>query len=838
MPFETLNDMDWTALMEGLARGEYHLLLGAGASLGALGGDERSLPNAQTLAEELLANFGIETNGEVIDLGTAYEVVEGRLDAEERDRDQYLKIRFSDCQPSWHSIIPNICWRRIWTLNIDDVIEQTYAKNRGRYLQDPKTYNWTDPYREPDRERDELQIIHLHGFAPWLGRPGQDFVFSIIEYVQASSTRHAWHRIFGDEFLQRPFIVIGASLADEFDLALFLRRGNQSRELVGRPSIIVLRDITRLQREQFLKWGLVPVKADARAFFADLVKELPAEESKLVSLIPGRIIGLPPVEARIFQQQFLWLRADVLPGVPEVHDFYGGDDPTWADIIANRDARFEIVDRLLSDVLTENKGQPAKPRQVIHCLWGPPGCGKSTALLRIGRELITLGFDVFSFQGEERLDTKAALWWLQRSPKCALLFDGLADFTEDVGMLAQECAVADTNLVAFGTEREQRLQGVYWGIAPEFLKAGKDHRLARLSDGDIDLLLTVLERERRLGKLTRRSAKERRNYFQRDARRQLLPGMAELEGAKGFRTRLMDEYNSDIRSDVLRDVYALTCMSYALGYPLPLGIVCVAAGISARKLSQELSEGAQLAGIVRTERRGLRPRHRVVASIILERALNRKHRFRLSQDLAKALAPYITIDAIRQRTLPYRVARELMDADMVWAWMGKRLARDWYAQLVPEYAWNARFWEQRALVELRSSRFPQARSFAEQALALHEDPFTFNTSGTVLMRMATEYHEPGSARSNAVLWEAIAHLQESRELGEGKFAHPYITFFSYVLSYGQRAFKGKAVDARLSREWQLWMKDARQAQVFGYTSYYGQLMDFHKQWLQQAVSEA
>ena len=28
MPFETLNDMDWTALMEGLARGEYHLLLG------------------------------------------------------------------------------------------------------------------------------------------------------------------------------------------------------------------------------------------------------------------------------------------------------------------------------------------------------------------------------------------------------------------------------------------------------------------------------------------------------------------------------------------------------------------------------------------------------------------------------------------------------------------------------------------------------------------------------------------------------------------------------------------------------------------------------------------
>lgn len=145
MPFETLNDMDRTALMEGLARGEYHLLLGAGASLGALGGNERPLPNARTLSEELLANFGIETNGEDIDLRTAYEVVEGRSDAEGRDRDQYLKVRFSNCQPSWHSIIPNIRWRRIWTLNIDDVIEQTYARNRGRYSQDRKTYNWTFP---------------------------------------------------------------------------------------------------------------------------------------------------------------------------------------------------------------------------------------------------------------------------------------------------------------------------------------------------------------------------------------------------------------------------------------------------------------------------------------------------------------------------------------------------------------------------------------------------------------------------------------------------------------------------------------------------------------------
>jgi len=53
---------------------------------------------------------------------------------------------------------------------------------------------------------------------------------------------------------------------------------------------------------------------------------------------------------------------------------------------------------------------------VVYCLWGPPGSGKSTALFRIGRELIAQGFDVFRFRADERLDREAVLWWLQRSP--------------------------------------------------------------------------------------------------------------------------------------------------------------------------------------------------------------------------------------------------------------------------------------------------------------------------------------------------------------------------------------------------------------------------------------
>jgi len=49
-------------------------------------------------------------------------------------------------------------------------------------------------------------VVHLHGYAT-LDEASPDLIFSILEYVQATSTRYAWHRVLGDMFLQRPFIV-------------------------------------------------------------------------------------------------------------------------------------------------------------------------------------------------------------------------------------------------------------------------------------------------------------------------------------------------------------------------------------------------------------------------------------------------------------------------------------------------------------------------------------------------------------------------------------------------------------------------------------------------------
>lgn len=49
MPFGLRPEL-WERLVNGVARGQYELLLGAGASFGALGGDLKPLPSAAELA--------------------------------------------------------------------------------------------------------------------------------------------------------------------------------------------------------------------------------------------------------------------------------------------------------------------------------------------------------------------------------------------------------------------------------------------------------------------------------------------------------------------------------------------------------------------------------------------------------------------------------------------------------------------------------------------------------------------------------------------------------------------------------------------------------------------
>lgn len=695
-----------------------------------------------------------------------------------------------------------------------------------------KSIDWTDLYSEPNRDNDELQVIHLHGFAPFIAKNKSKLIFSILEYLQATSERHAWHRIFGDEFLQRPFIIVGAKLSDEFDLADIIRRGNSSDDYSGRPSIIILKEIPSYQKVNLIKWGLIPIEGTAEDFFKTISPKVTVREKEIFAFSKGKL----SLETLLFLNQFRWLKIDDKHRINNNHDFYLGDDPEWSDILEDKDAIFEISTKVLSCIKSDNSN-PSINKQTLYCISGPPGSGKSAASLRIARELIKVGHDVFWFKSETKLNVASVKWCIDTFTNPVFIFDNFADFANDVGNLILESSKSNAKLIVIGTERDQRMQHILQGISADNLVMNglkTDH----LTDDDITRLISKLESNNRLGKITRFSKSDKIGYFKKYAKRQLLVGMGELEGGKGFPQRIKSECDS-ISNEIFKQVYEISCFTYSLGYQLPLAIACAATGANAKDVINSIKNNGELSGVMVFDYVGLRPRHRVIASLLIENVLSKQDRYELTLLLAKTLSPYITIRTISQRTIPYRIVRRLMDEQLVYDWLGTKTSREWYEALAVNYKWNARYWEQRALLEARLGQFPRARSYAEEAVRKQKHPFTLNTLGSILTRMAIDYHLPGSKESYEMFVEGLKNLKEARDIRDDDTIHSFTTFFTRTLAFAKLTYteKGNLINEKLTAEWNSWMQQAKRATIFSHADNKSQLDEYHKNWLLLAVKD-
>lgn len=813
--------------MRAIARGRYNLLLGAGASAGALNGEGQTVPGATELTKRLIERFGIPTDGEDIRLPRAYEAAKNRRDVDGRTVFQYLASELTECSPpDWYEFLCSNRWSRIWTLNIDDVVEQAYEKWDDKNVQRPVSLDWSARFREPDQAANEVIVLHLHGRCLPQHRGGAltpELVFDIGEYHRAA-TRPLGRHIFEDEFTEHPFIVIGARLAEEYDLAEILRKGNQSATFRGLPSMVVLRTISALQREEFTRWGLIPIEADAGSFFTTIAKDITAYVPQTVRTATGITIRATNEEVR-FLRQFDWLDLDRKVRRDPHHDLYAGFDPVWSDILSDRDAQFEVVDRMVERTVAKRNAI------MVYCLLGEPFSGKSTALLRIANRLIVSQYDVFSFRGEAKLDVAAAVWWLQQSPKTVLMFDGLADVATEIGQLIRECSSTDATPAVIGSERLSRRVLLYSGIPAQNLDVSGPLRMRRLSDTDIERLLDKLHAARRLGRLTGWTREAQRQYFKVTAHRQLLDGMSGLEAGRGFTDRISTEYARIDRADHQR-AFVISCITYALGYPIPAAMLSSAARIKSSDLSAALIGEGSLSDLLVLTPRGVKPRHRRVASTMLESVLTSKEQvYELALALAKELAPYITPDTIRQRTLPYLITSRLMDHALLSQWIGSEHIAPWYDEVESSYDWNARYWEQRALAAARRGWYDRAESYAASAVERHRGAFTLTTLGTILLRKAVQWSEPGSDQAEDYFWRGVERLREARQYNANQHPHPYNAFFTYTLQFVDRSYRGVAASQEIIREWRRWWDDALRSPSFEHPELREQLQRFQEAWL-------
>lgn len=761
-----LPDKAWDEVLAGLVRGEYALLLGAGASVGAVNAAHEPLPTGGRLGEAIAAQYGIPNPPGTVGLREIYDLADrlARKDNLELPG-TYLRRKFLRCSvPGWYSNLVRIPWRIVWNLNVDDVLRSAYSEVfSGQAAQQARHVSWRDNavfHREPS---DRVSCVALHGSVD-----RDDLVFGSLEYLATISHGGSGHKLFWDSWPTSPTIVVGASLSDELDMAAPL--SNVLPQNMEPPSLVVLPNPKPFDRFRFESTGLLLVDATAEAFFAAVAEDW----SDALSSIPAAdIVGGAQLSPNIayFLQHFRELsrRED------RYHDFFAGDEPFYSDIIAGRDAR-----RSLPEIPWEKF--PSDPEQVfspgslnIHFFHGTLS-GSSTAELRFLHDLELAGLTVREYGGDAAFDAAATLWAFKRWDNLVIRIPDLTDYVASVAALATAAMESGLTcrLVASGTKRDMER------VSLAVRDRARVHAVNvpdRLNNKEIDRLIDVLSRNNRLNVIREMSPAARVRFLKFEHRRSLFDGTAAITQGRSFVTRAEEEFRM-ADAGPFRSVSAILLIMAELRYALPIGVLARVAGLSADDVAKALDDEAALARIATLQRGKVIPRFRNLAARVAPAVLDHDRMWGATLGLARAFGPHISPSAITNRTLATRVVAELMDADRVVHWFGEERADDWYQELYDIYSWNSRYWEQRSLAEVNSRRprFERAEAWAREALARHEDAFSLNTLGTVLLRRSTA----GEGFEADRFFEGLGYVRAAESSLARPSEHPYVTALSYL----------------------------------------------------------
>ena len=224
MPFKNVTGKQEAAFLSSLRAGQYNLLLGAGFSM-----DSKNAHGNFPSGIQLLDELAEATKSKRTTLQRLYQLLKPA------QVKQHITDRLSGSEPGETAkLITSFIWRRIFTWNVDDVIENVYKNDKVLQRVIPKHFN--DVYTDP-QSLEELLTIHLHGFVQ---QPERGYVFSREQYVNQITKINPWMTILTQRMLSEPIIIAGSTL-DEVDLSYYLalRTGESARDDRG-PSVLVM----------------------------------------------------------------------------------------------------------------------------------------------------------------------------------------------------------------------------------------------------------------------------------------------------------------------------------------------------------------------------------------------------------------------------------------------------------------------------------------------------------------------------------------------------------------------------------------------------------------------
>ena len=641
--FKSITPEQHSAFVAALGAGQYNLLLGAGSSM-----DSRNsfgtLPSGEGLKDELCAVTGAEKKHSlqrVFELLTPEQV------------SKHVTQRLSECVPGdTPKLMKKFLWKRMFTWNIDDVIENTYdiQPNRQR-LTPPVHYN--DDFTEA-QSLTEVMLIHLHGTVQM---PEKGYVFSRDNYIQQLRTINTWMSVLSTFIHSEPFIIAGTTL-DEIDLDYYLsfRTDVTAREDRG-PSIFVTADDDAVTAALCKKHNLLHFVGWTSHFMRYCSATLPnpptpeelipQEERKL---LPA---GISKAVVRAFHSDF-----ELVPASAKASDtsrFQYGHTPTWSDLSANLDISRPIVSRLLVMIEAMLKDDTS-PAQLL-LLTDNAGTGKTTIVRRVAFELAKKGIRTLLCSALSRIDRTAASALDMIDGPVVVVVDNLADQAPAVAEMLGQLERKDAVILA--SERAYRSRYLE-SILPE----------AALNVID-RIALTQIEVERLIDKYfeygfvgDHRIRTRKAHYTRILVNDPIAIACCRIQNNFKPLERIVDDL---VRDASEREINRYLCASLAqhcftggVSYNILVGAV------DPRGITQQLGRSSPLPlTYFDADRNYVIPENSTLAERVLVRTAN-EDKVRLLNvfvSLANEIRPFVNRQTIKNRTPEARLAGRLFDYD-------------------------------------------------------------------------------------------------------------------------------------------------------------------------------
>ncbi len=785
-----------------IEKGEIALLLGAGFSYRnkSVNGE---IPTGDGLKEALLQKCGT-TPGPKTSLKDAYTYASRKIE----NFNEYLKNFFIvDRAELWQEKIFQYVWSRIYTTNIDNVLDAAYetCKAKGKSSGDFEFFNYCDQ-AATSNIIGSIPVVSIHGTIKELEK---GFIFSSLDYAVASNKLFDWHNELAARMLLGGLVVIGNQL-DESDIDTYISRRGETYGLSDKPSTnwIVLPEPDAIKKENYIESGYYVIDATAEEFFNTIYTNL--RPKKLVDLV---LESIPAAKARVAAVGAMtWFREAFNPVIDSIEKsrtesgilrhFVTGAHPEWFYITNSAHAKTPRIDALARSIAL-NLSNASTGIGILHVI-GPSGSGKTTGIRAALMDIIEKYPYVYEFNSSNGIDLGkfiSIISGFSEKSKAVFVFYNSTEFYYAINSISSELHDKIKSYCLFILEDRQyeykanlrHLSDVL--IEPEIFEFGAlayDDATAicsRMAQHAIKLgAFSELSLERQAGTLM---SKER--GFNGD----LLSALYSLTTHENFETKIYNEFHS-VKEENAKSILNIVAILNHIGSNAPINYVAGITRISVSEIQKYIGES--LSGIIIDfgSRGILSCRHRVIADYYFDNCIAGKgSRDQILQAL-EYLSNKFTIEDIKFHPVPYQIYKSLISFKFLFEQYFSKSNRKSetekiYHQAQNWYGHDGVFWLQFGRFYRKIQRYDDAIDCFRTGLEFYD---SFQTRHSLGAALVAKYAHDGY-KDRDLLIEGVDCLEFERLRRGTSDPYPTATICNYLTDICQARPNDKDMEDKL-----------------------------------------